>query len=267
MTTPSVSATQLDVSGTPPVSLTTLVRVEMRKMTDTRAGFWLLVVIGVVTAAIDIGMLCFAAFNSNEFSLFDFVTVPSAVLGILLPVLGIMSVTSENSQRTAMVTYALEPHRARVVTSKLVAAVAMAIGAVVAAIVAGVVANLIYAVVGATPAQWNFGIVNLGAFLLLMVLALMIGFAFGTLFVNTAASIVIYFVYNFIITGLLSWLAYAWHAFDKIHVWVDFSFAQSPLQSSPIVDMKWGALVTSGLIWLGLPLFFGIRRMMRAEVK
>ena len=41
----------------------------------------------------------------------DFVGIANFISGFLLPVLGIMLVTSEWSQRTAMVTFTLEPHR------------------------------------------------------------------------------------------------------------------------------------------------------------
>ena len=47
--------------------------------------------------------------------------------GILLPVLGVMSVTSEWSQRTAMVTFALEPSRGRVIAAKYVSALVIAV--------------------------------------------------------------------------------------------------------------------------------------------
>ena len=43
-------------------------------------------------------------------------------MGILLPVLGILLVTSEWSQRTAMVTFTLEPSRSRVIAAKFVVA-------------------------------------------------------------------------------------------------------------------------------------------------
>jgi hypothetical protein len=37
-----------------------------------------------------------------------------------------------------------------------------------------------------------------------------------------------------------------------------------------IFDMtgeEWGHLLVSGALWLGVPLFFGLRRILRAEVK
>ena len=46
---------------------------------------------------------------------------------ILLPVLGVMSVTGEWTQRTAMVTFALVPSRGRVVAAKYVSALVIAV--------------------------------------------------------------------------------------------------------------------------------------------
>ena len=47
--------------------------------------------------------------------------VSGAVLGYFLPVLLILMVTSEWSQRTGLTTFTLEPHRGRVVGAKFVA--------------------------------------------------------------------------------------------------------------------------------------------------
>ena len=65
---------------------------------------------------------------------------------------------------------------------------------------------------------------------------------------------------------LLAWLAAISSWFDKIHRWVDFNYAQSDLQEHTL-HVHWGALLVSGLIWLGLPMFFGIWRLLRSEVK
>ena len=59
-------------------------------------------------------------------------------MGILLPVLGVMSVTSEWSQRTAMVTFTLEPSRSRVVAAKFASVMIVAVAALVIGLVMGV---------------------------------------------------------------------------------------------------------------------------------
>ena len=61
--------------------------------------------------------------------------VPSLLpVSVLLPVLGILSITSEWSQRTALTTYALVPRRERVVTAKLVAVMVAALASVLASL-------------------------------------------------------------------------------------------------------------------------------------
>ena len=56
----------------------------------------------------------------------------------LLPILAIMLVTSEWSQRTALVTFTLEPRRSRVVLAKLVVAQLFTVLTLVVAFVVGV---------------------------------------------------------------------------------------------------------------------------------
>ena len=104
-------ADTLDVSGTQPVSMTTLVKVEMRKMVDTRAGKWLLITIGAITALIMLIFLLAAHTKDHQFT--NYMGIAATPQGFLLPVLGILLVTQEWGQRTGMVTFTLEPHRAR----------------------------------------------------------------------------------------------------------------------------------------------------------
>ena len=60
--------------------------------------------------------------------------------GILLPVIGILAVTSEWSQRTALTTFTLVPRRARVIAAKLIAGVVLALIAVLVCLAAAAVA-------------------------------------------------------------------------------------------------------------------------------
>ena len=102
------------------VPTTRLVQVEMRKMLDTRAGFWLLVVIAVLTVAM---IVLFATFAPDQDRNFDsFLGGAATPQGFLLPVLGVLLVTSEWGQRAALTTFTLVPHRSRVVVAKVLAA-------------------------------------------------------------------------------------------------------------------------------------------------
>ena len=116
----------LDVSSTPAIPFARLFRVELRKSADTRAGRWLIgVTVGLCLVAEVIFLIVAATHDEAEASFGDFVAVSAFVSSVLLPVLGIMLVTSEWSQRTAMTTFTLEPRRMRIVLAKMLAGMAL----------------------------------------------------------------------------------------------------------------------------------------------
>jgi ABC-2 type transport system permease protein len=256
----------LDVSATPAVPFARLVRVELRKSYDTRAGFWLLGTIGLLVLLAEGITLAVTTVQDEPMSFGDFVGAAAFVTAVLLPVLGIMVVTSEWGQRTAMVTFALEPRRRRVVLAKLVTGLVLTVLTAAMAIVVGLVANLLYgAIQGGT--DWEFGWPYLGGFLITQMLAMLGGFALATLLLNTAASIVVFFVYKWVLPGLfgLGSALMAW--FADLSPWLDFQAAQGPVYDLSVHGAEWGHLLVSGLLWLAVPLALGVRRVLRAEVK
>ena len=113
-------------------SLATLTRVELRKMYDTRAGFWLLlscVLLAVLTVAITV----FTGDDADH-TLSNVLNNATQASNVLLPIVGILLVTSEWSQRTAQVTFTLVPHRGRVLAAKVSASVVLALIAFVLAL-------------------------------------------------------------------------------------------------------------------------------------
>ena len=113
MTTGTATPITLDVSQTARVPFGRLVSVELRKMFDTRAGRWLLISIAASTALVLVIQLWVVLAQDLTVTFNDFAGGANIPMNILLPVLGVMSVTSEWSQRTAMVTFTLEPSRSR----------------------------------------------------------------------------------------------------------------------------------------------------------
>ena len=107
-----------------------LVAVELRKMVDTRAGFWLQVAMVALTVVVVIVRLLVGDAAHHTFqSVLDAGLQPAA---ILLPVLGILLVTSEWSQRTGLITFTLVPVRSRVLSAKLIASLLRAIAMLLA---------------------------------------------------------------------------------------------------------------------------------------
>ena len=124
MSTAAAPAPMTSTSPGPPrVPLTRLVKVEMRKALDTRAGRWL--VIGILGLVVVIEVIYAFAANDADKNLQDFIQIPGAVLGYFLPIVVIMLVTSEASQRNGLVTFTLEPRRSRIVLAKFLAGIAL----------------------------------------------------------------------------------------------------------------------------------------------
>jgi ABC-2 type transport system permease protein len=267
VTTAAAAPMSLDVSDTARVPFTRLVQVELRKMFDTRAGRWLLISIAALTALVLVIQLWVVLAQDMTVTFNDFAGGANIPMTILLPVLGIMSVTSEWSQRTAMVTFSLEPSRSRFLAAKFVATLVVAMTAVVVGLVLTIAANGLYAAMADNTVTWELGPFRIFCYFLLHLLAMSTGFAFGALLLNTAAAIVIYFVYGFIISSLFEVGSSLMDWFKDIRPWIDFSFAQNPVIEADVSGKEWAHLLTSGLIWLVLPMAIGVWRVLRAEVK
>jgi ABC-2 type transport system permease protein len=243
----------LDVSGTPRVPFTRLVSVELRKLADTRAGRWLLISIAALTLLVLVIQMWVVVAQNTSVTFNDFLQGMNTPMGILLPVLGVLSVTSEWSQRTAMVTFTLEPSRVRVIGAKLVSLLLISVLALIVGLVLAAFANVLYGALSGDPVVWG-GVGKLS-------------FAFGALFLNSPAGIVVYFVYSFVFPGLFAIGASLMDWFKNLQPWIDFNTDQGGLIDGTIQGKDWAHLVVAGLIWLVLPLAIGVWRIRRAEVK
>ncbi|GAB3658754.1 hypothetical protein GCM10027596_15420 [Nocardioides korecus] len=264
-TAPAVPGT-IDLGRHRPISFATLTRVELRKSYDTRAGFWLLLVTAILTTVAMVVVFLVAATHDVALSLGSFIGTTAYTSSFLLPVLGIMLVTGEWGQRTAMVTFTLEPHRSRVILAKLVAGLLLALGVALVAMVAAVLATALYSLTSA-GSTWSLDKVSIWGFLLTQLFAMLTGFALAALLLNTAAAIVVYFAYSFVLPILFALGANFLGWFSDLRPWIDFADAQRPLFDGSMSGEGWAHLVVSGLLWLGVPLALGLWRVLRAEVK
>jgi ABC-type transport system involved in multi-copper enzyme maturation permease subunit len=260
-TNPVPTAT-LDTSGTARVPFARLVSVELRKMWDTRAGLWLLGSIVVVTAAFM--LIFFFVADSQDRSFENFIGFAATPQGFLLPVLGILLVTQEWGQRTAMVTFALEPSRPRVIAAKVVAALLFGAAAFVAAILT---AALFTAVGGSGDGFGDLSVALFALFLLLQLLGIIQGLAYGLLLLNSPAAIVAFFVLpiaSSIIFNVVPGLR-------DVAQWFDLNTAQQPLfdlgTGESLTGEEWANLASATSIWVILPFVLGLVRVMRAELK
>jgi ABC-2 type transport system permease protein len=258
---------QLDISGTPHVPTSRLAKVEFRKALDTRAGRWFVISILALVVVVEVIYALAASDGDKNFQ--DFVQISGFVLGYFIPIIIIMLVTSEASQRNGLVTFTLEPKRSRVVVAKFIAGVALGGAVLVAAFVLAALGTLFGIVTGGSP-EWSLdGNLMFNGFVLANLIGIFIGFAIGMLIMNTAGAIVAYFVYSLILPTAIGILSALSDTFEKIAPWIEFNTAQTPLFSGDYTPTgeEWAQIATSGTIWLIVPLALGIWRLLRIEFK
>jgi hypothetical protein len=244
--------------GTP---LGRVLRVELRKLVDTRAGIWLLVAVGLLTAAA-IGIHLFAA-EPAELTFQDLVDVTVLPQAALLPVLGILAVTTEWTQRTGLVTHALEPRRSRVLAMKFAATGIVGGSAVGLALVAAAVGNVVGTAMLDGNGSWAYGASGLRDTLLYQGLSVLQGLALGTLLMNTAAALAGYFVLPTVFYLLFTLV----DGLQAAAPWIDLGTSQNPLLDHTIGGVEWLQLAATTAWWILLPLVAGVRRLLRREIK
>ncbi|HST83011.1 MAG TPA: hypothetical protein VLL08_14855 [Kineosporiaceae bacterium] len=260
--------TRLDWSApdgsTPPPARPGLARltvVEMRKMVDTRAGFWLLVSIGLISLLAVIAQLIWG--DADARNLTDYFSLSLYPVGILLPVLGILTVTSEWSQRTALATFTLVPERHRIVIAKLAAATVFGALSLLASLLFSAFGTALGILLRDSAGSWSMPASNLFQALLFQVLGVVMGVAFGMLLMNTPLAIVLYFMLPTVWQILTSVIT----AIRDAAEWLDLNGAMEPLSLGTLHGEGWGKLATSTLVWIVVPLVLGTIRLIRREVK
>ncbi|WP_248582646.1 ABC transporter permease subunit [Nocardioides sp. InS609-2] len=263
----TAAPSMIDLTSTPQVPMSRLAKVELRKALDTRAGRWFALSILALVLVVEVIYAFAAPDDAKDYG--DFLGVAGGVLGYFMPILIIMLVTSEASQRNGLVTFTLEPRRSRVVVAKFLAGFALAVAVMVLAALIAVVGTLVGSAAGASP-EWTVdGNLLFNGFVLSNAIGVLIGFAIATLIMNTPAAIVGYFVYSLILPIAVGILGSLSSGFEKFAPWIEFNTAQKPLFMGDYTPTgeQWAQIATSGTIWLVIPLVLGIARLLRIEFK
>lgn len=265
----------IDLSGTEQVPFGRLVSVELRKMRDTRAGFWLLAVTGgLLVLALGITLLVVALDDEVTVSANAFSQIMTIPVSLLVPVLAITSITSEWSQRTGLVSFTLEPHRMRVVWAKFVTVLVLAVATIALAIVLGAIGTLLASAITGNDPVWNLE-ADVFAWTLFQQMAYFtMAFAFGLVFLSSPASIAIYYVVSLLLPFMVYGTLYAFFDWAQDLIpWIDFGFAVGPYVGQgpdPSVEPSTTTLmqvIVTFVIWIVLPFALGLRRVARAELK
>ncbi len=238
-------------------SLARLTRVELRKMVDTRSGFWLLLAVVALTfVAVLITSLVAHEENRTFHQILSNGLAPS---GILLPIVGILLVSSEWSQRTALVSFALVPNRSRLIAAKVLAGIVLALAATAVGLLVSVFGTAIAST--HSPEHWTMPIGLLLQDVFDVVISMLIGIGFGAALLSSAPAIVIYFAVPIALSALGSINALA----GTIE-WISVGESTAPLTERVIGGHEWAQVLVSLVLWLGVPLAFGLWRIARRDL-
>ncbi|MFT4088488.1 MAG: hypothetical protein QM658_15300 [Gordonia sp. (in: high G+C Gram-positive bacteria)] len=239
---------------TPGVSFAALVGVEGRKLIDTRAA------VSILGAVVVLGLLGgLVTLSGSGSSYGDTVYIVVAAVGWLLPIVGILLITTEWGQRAVVGTFTLEPRRGRVLAAKAVAVFVLGVVAFLAILVFAAVLTAI------KGTSFHDAAGNVGGSLLQLMFLLAMGYAFAVLMLNTPGAVVAFLIIPLfavpLFVTILGWRSVAeW--FDVRTVLDMFAVGHTDVSGS-----VWLHLLVAALVWIGLPLAGGVFRVMNSEVK
>jgi ABC-2 type transport system permease protein len=248
-----------------PIPTSRIIGVEIQKMFDTRSGFWLLTGVGITAALATLATILFAP--DSELSYGSFAGAIGFPMSVILPMIGILAVTSEWSQRTGLTTFTLVPHRSRVIGAKLAAILIVGVASITLAFAVGAVGNIVGSAIAGVGTTWDISLGDAVLIFLADALGMLMGFTIGILVRNSPGAIVGYFVYALVLPGAFGALASVQTWFADLQGWIDFQFSSTRLYDGDLSRTDWAHLATSGLIWLVIPMSLGLFLVTRSEVK
>jgi hypothetical protein len=242
-----------------------VVGVELRKAFDTRSGLWLLASLGIAAVLTTGAIVAWAPAEQLTYS--EFTLAIGVPMTIILPIIAVLSVTSEWNQRSGLATFTLVPHRGRVLLAKAIAVVLVTVPATVVAFGVGAAGNVAGTAVAGVPAVWDQDPVDVGYFALGQTLLLLVGFVLGALVRNSSGAIVAYMSYGFVAPGLLAFLAFNQAWFADARPWLDPKYNQDVLLRGDVAGDQWSQLAVTTVVWLVVPMVAAVVNVLRSEVK
>jgi ABC-2 type transport system permease protein len=243
-----------------------LIKSELRKMFNTRSGSWMLISIGLLSVLATCAVIIFAP--DDEVTYESFATAIGFPMSVILPVIAILGVTSEWSQRSGLTTFTLVPSRGRVIGAKAFATFAVGVVSMAVAFAVGAVGNLLGSTIMGLDTVWDVSLAAAAQILLGNLVGMAIGFTLGVVLRNSAAAIVGYFVVSLVLPGILALLAQVRPWFADLQPWIDWNYTQAALfENHTDTAREWAMLASTTGIWIALPLGIGLLFLRRSEVK
>ncbi len=243
-----------------------LVKSELRKMFNTRSGSWMLISIGLLSVLATCAVIIFAP--DDEVTYESFATAIGFPMSVILPMIAILGVTSEWSQRTGLTTFTLVPSRGRVIGAKAIATFLVGVVSMAVAFAVGALGNLAGSALAGVDTVWNISLSTAPQIVLGNLVGMAIGFTLGVVLRNSAAAIVGYFVVSLVMPGILVLLAQVRDWFSDLQPWIDWNYTQVALfDGSTDTAREWAMLGSTTAIWIVVPLVVGLLFLRRSEVK
>ncbi|HVK29751.1 MAG TPA: ABC transporter permease [Nocardioides sp.] len=243
-----------------------VLHVELRKMFDTRSGLWLMVSVAVLSVVATAAVIAFAP--DDEITYESFATAIGFPMSIILPMIAILGVTSEWSQRSGLTTFTLVPSRGRVVAAKATVTVLVGIVSMAVALAVGALGNLVGSAVVGVDTVWNVSLATVPQVVLGNLVGMAVGFTLGVVLRSSPAAIVGYFVVSLVMPGILVLLAEVRDWFADLQPWIDWNTSQVTLfEGATDTAREWAMLATTTAIWIAVPLVVGVFFLRRSEVK
>lgn len=248
-----------------PIPFTRVLSVELRKMFDTRSGFWLVASIGVLAVIATAAIIVFSDDDALTYGMFA--TAIGIPMAVILPMISVLSVSSEWSSRTALTTFTLVPSRGKVIGAKAVLTIALGVVSMTAALGIGALGNLLGTAIAGVDPVWDLTAVIFVQTILAQIIGMLMGFMLGTLFRSSPVAIVGYFVYALVLPTISNALVMVNEWWRDNGAWLDLNWASTRLFDEGMTREAWAQLGTAGTIWLLIPLLIGLRLVLRSEVK
>ena len=247
------------------IPMSRIVKVEFRKSFDTRSGFWLLASIGILAVVATGATILFAPDDALTYG--NFAAAIGFPMAVILPMVAILSITSEWSQRTGLTSFTLVPHRGRIILGKAYVAAIVGTVSMLLAGAIGALGNVLGTTINGVDTTWDVSVLEFGYIILANLLGMAVGFMLGVLIRNSPGANVAYFVYSLLLPTITSVLAQSQEWFADKQPWVDFNYAQGALFDGDMGAEQWAQLGVTGLFWLVIPLTIGVWSVLRSEVK
>ncbi len=249
----------------PPIPLSRVVRVELRKMFDTRSGFWLIASIAITGLIATIATVAFAP--DKDLTYYNFAKAVGYPITVILPMVALLAITGEWSQRSGLTTFTYVPSRRRVIGAKTLSSVIVAVASMVFAFAIGAVGNVVGSTIAGTSTVWDLSVGHALTILLGNLVSMSIGTMLGMLLRSSAGGLVMYFVLVLLVPNLSGLLASSQSWYKDAQPWVDLPFAQTYLFEGMHTAGQWAHVATGVALWIVVPGLIGLRRVMRSEVK